>query len=149
MTPQWKCCRYANWIAAPKIGIDNRGGDIEYVKIHRGRGLRVLPRIVDARHAGDYRVSLRFADGLSGEVDLADELWATMFEPLKDMGMFAQVRLDGDLDTIVWPNGADLPPQWLHDQLSQKQRAAAAELWDQRPRLPASGLSSEHDHRSV
>jgi hypothetical protein len=36
MEPCWERGKYANWIAAPKIGIDNRGGDFEYVKIHRG-----------------------------------------------------------------------------------------------------------------
>ena len=36
MLPQWDRGQYANWIAAPKIGIDNKGGDFEYVKINRG-----------------------------------------------------------------------------------------------------------------
>jgi benzoyl-CoA 2,3-epoxidase subunit B len=36
MVPQWERGKYANWIAPPKIGIDNKGGDFEYVKIHRG-----------------------------------------------------------------------------------------------------------------
>ena len=36
MVAQWERGKYANWIAAPKIGIDNKGGDFEYVKIHRG-----------------------------------------------------------------------------------------------------------------
>jgi benzoyl-CoA 2,3-dioxygenase component B len=36
MVPQWDRGKYAGWIAAPKIGIDNKGGDFEYVKIHRG-----------------------------------------------------------------------------------------------------------------
>ena len=35
MAPCWERGKYANWIAAPKIGIDNKGGDFEYVKIHR------------------------------------------------------------------------------------------------------------------
>ena len=36
MVPQWERGKFANWISAPKIGIDNKGGDFEYVKIHRG-----------------------------------------------------------------------------------------------------------------
>ena len=35
MQPCWEPGKYASWIAAPKIGIDNKGGDFEYVKIHR------------------------------------------------------------------------------------------------------------------
>ncbi len=87
----------------------------------------MLPKVIDARYAGKYRAWLRFADGLSGEIDLASELWGVMFEPLKDEAFFAQLRVDPELDTIVWPNGADLSPQWLHDQLKAQENAAAAE----------------------
>ena len=87
----------------------------------------MMPKVVDARHAGGYRIWLRFADGLSGELELSSELWGAVFAPLKDIAFFAQVRVDADLDTIVWPNGADLSPQWLHDQLELQAKAAAAE----------------------
>jgi benzoyl-CoA 2,3-epoxidase subunit B len=33
MKPCWERGKYAHWIAAPKVGIDNKGGDFEYVKI--------------------------------------------------------------------------------------------------------------------
>ena len=36
MQPCWERGRYAGWIAAPKIGIDSKPGDFEYVKVHRG-----------------------------------------------------------------------------------------------------------------
>ena len=35
MKPQWERGQFASWISAPKIGIDNKAGDFEYVKIHR------------------------------------------------------------------------------------------------------------------
>lgn len=88
----------------------------------------MLPRIVDARHAGGYRVWLRFADGLSGEVDLTSELWGAVFEPLKDAAEFAKLRVDFDTDTITWPNGADLSPSLLHAELKKSLgRSTAAE----------------------
>jgi benzoyl-CoA 2,3-dioxygenase component B len=34
MRPCWERGQYAPWIAPPKIGIDNKPGDFEYVKIH-------------------------------------------------------------------------------------------------------------------
>lgn len=77
----------------------------------------MLTKVTDARHAGGFRVWLRFADGLTGEVDLAEELWGPVFEPLKDEIEFAKFRADPDLDTIVWPNGADFSPEWLHQRL--------------------------------
>ena len=76
-----------------------------------------LPRVVDARYAGGYRLWLRFADGLSGEIDLQSELWGPAFEPLRDPAEFAKLRADPELDTIVWPTGADLSPEWLRQAL--------------------------------
>ncbi len=35
MRPCWERGKYANWIAAPKIGVDGKPGDFEYVHIHR------------------------------------------------------------------------------------------------------------------
>ena len=75
--------------------------------------------ICDVDSLGGYRLRITFADGLVTEVDLAERLAGQvgpMFEPLKDVGFFAQVAVDHDLGTIVWPNGADLAPGALHDQ---------------------------------
>jgi benzoyl-CoA 2,3-dioxygenase component B len=35
MRPCWERGKFASWIAPPKVGIDNKGGDFEYVKIHQ------------------------------------------------------------------------------------------------------------------
>jgi benzoyl-CoA 2,3-dioxygenase component B len=34
MKPVWEPGKFANWIAPPKVGIDNKPGDFEYVKLH-------------------------------------------------------------------------------------------------------------------
>jgi hypothetical protein len=39
-----------------------------------------------------------------------------VFEPLRDEAFFAQVAVDPELGTVVWPNGADLAPDALHEQ---------------------------------
>jgi benzoyl-CoA 2,3-epoxidase subunit B len=36
MVPVWEPGKYAGWLSPPKVGVDNKGGDFEYVKIHRG-----------------------------------------------------------------------------------------------------------------
>ena len=36
MQPCWGVGRYANWIAPPKVGVDSKSGDFEYVKVHEG-----------------------------------------------------------------------------------------------------------------
>lgn len=71
--------------------------------------------VTEARYVAGYVVWLRFRDGTTGEVDLARELYGTVFEPLKDVAYFRQVRLDPDSRTIVWPNGADIAPEYLHE----------------------------------
>ena len=86
----------------------------------------MLPRVVDARHAGGYRVWLKFADGLTGEIDLVGELWGPVFEPLKTVATFAGLRVDPDTDTITWSNGADFSPSWLYVQLEKALGSSAA-----------------------
>jgi hypothetical protein len=35
----------------------------------------MIPRLLEARHLGEYRVYQRFKDGTEGEIDLGPELW--------------------------------------------------------------------------
>jgi hypothetical protein len=81
--------------------------------------------VSSVRHRGGYRVWLRFNDGLEGELDLSSELYGEIFEPLRDLALFAQVRLDLEYETIVWPNGADLAPEFLYEQVKRAASDAA------------------------
>lgn len=58
-----------------------------------------------------------FDDGVCGEVDLAGELDGEVFEPLQDPDCFRRVRVDPDVHTIVWPNGADSAPEVVRDHM--------------------------------
>ncbi len=73
----------------------------------------------------DYTLRLSFDDGTERVVDLADELWGPMGEPLQDLAYFRRVRVDSELRTIVWPNGFDLDPDVLHGGRSQDTPPAA------------------------
>ncbi len=77
----------------------------------------MVVKIVEARYLGGYKVWLRFADGVKGNVDLENDLWGEVFEPLKDQKEFGKVRLDEELHTLVWPNGADFAPEFLYQKL--------------------------------
>ncbi len=71
-------------------------------------------------HIGGYHLRLTFADGLVGDVDLAAKFEGPLgpvFEPLRDVSYFARVAVDDELGTIIWPNGADLAPDVLHEQV--------------------------------
>lgn len=50
-------------------------------------------------------------------VDLKDELYGEVFEPLNNMERFKSFKADPDLETIVWDNGADLAPEFLYDKM--------------------------------
>jgi hypothetical protein len=76
-----------------------------------------MPRLVEARHIRDFVVWLRFSDGVEGEVDLAGELEGPIFEPLRDAAYFRSFTLSPELHTIVWPNGADLAPEFLRERV--------------------------------
>ena len=73
--------------------------------------------VVQVRHVGGYALWLRFADGTEGEIDLAGELWGPIFEPLRDPEFFKLVRVNPELRTIAWPNGADLAPEFLYQSI--------------------------------
>jgi hypothetical protein len=77
----------------------------------------MTPRVVEARYISGYILWLEFGDGSKGEVDLRDELWGPIFEPLRDPAYFSRVTVHPDLHTVVWENGADFSPEFLHDQL--------------------------------
>jgi hypothetical protein len=75
---------------------------------------QALPRIASVEPLEGFRLRLTFTDGLVHEVDLSDDLWGQMAEPLQDPDYFRQVRVDTELGTVVWPNGYDLDPDVLH-----------------------------------
>jgi hypothetical protein len=79
-----------------------------------------IPELIDARPTRGYRVWLRFADGVTGEVDLTSELHGEVFEPLRDPAAFRSLRADPELRTLTWPNGADLAPEFLYQRVLEQ-----------------------------
>lgn len=75
----------------------------------------MLKDIVQVKPLEGYRLHLRFEDGVEGSVDVAELIEFTgIFAPLRDRDTFLQVRVNPDLGTICWPNGADLDPDVLY-----------------------------------
>jgi hypothetical protein len=81
-----------------------------------------------------FALRLSFDDGTEREVDLEAELWGPMFEPLRaDPDLFRQVRVDDDLGTIVWPNGADMDPDVLHGDFEAAEPPTTDQISRARP----------------
>jgi len=77
--------------------------------------------ITNARYTGDYKVEVSFNDGRKGVADLAEALKGPMFKPLKNKSEFSRLVLDEELDTLVWPNGADLAPEYVYFQAFKRE----------------------------
>jgi hypothetical protein len=88
----------------------------------------MLNDVIEVKPLDGYRLALHFEDGATGEVDVAGLVeFHGVFAPLMDKDYFDQVRIDPDLGTVVWPNGADLDPDVLYS------RATGEPLPDFRP----------------
>ena len=77
----------------------------------------MVPRILSVTALDGFRLHVRFHDGVLTEVDVSDDLWGAMFEPLRDPAVFAQARVDQEGNTVTWPTGADIDPVVLHGDL--------------------------------
>ena len=67
-------------------------------------------------------IELVFEDGLRAVVDM-DRIvksYTGVFAPLLDQDYFQLVKVDPELGTIVWPNGADVCPDVLYSLASGK-----------------------------
>ncbi len=78
----------------------------------------MLKDIVSANPLDGLRLYIRFEDGVEGVVDVSSLVsFQGVFAPLKDPAWFAQVKVNPELGTVCWPNGADLDPDVLYGRL--------------------------------
>jgi hypothetical protein len=73
--------------------------------------------VMEARYVDGYVIWLKFRDATAGEIDLASELTGPVFEPLREIAVFRQFQIHPEFNTLVWPNGADFAPEFLHDNV--------------------------------
>jgi hypothetical protein len=73
-----------------------------------------------------YTLRVGFDDGVEQLIDFQPVLAGRLFGPLRDLALFEQVKIDPEVQTLVWPNGADFDPATLHDW--PEQAAAMAEM---------------------
>jgi len=79
------------------LRFDDDKASVDILK-HKFSGVSIMIlHITDAKYLHDYQVWTRFNDGSEGIVDLIGELWGTVFEPLKDLSLFSQVKLDNKI----------------------------------------------------
>ncbi|MCK5581397.1 MAG: DUF2442 domain-containing protein [Candidatus Omnitrophica bacterium] len=73
-----------------------------------------IHEIAKARLIKDYTVELIFDNKKKGRVNLEKYIGRGIFKELVDKRKFKQFRVDPQLGTICWPNGADIAPDTLY-----------------------------------
>ena len=90
-----------------------------------------IHRVTSVKAVPPYTLQLTFADGLSRTINFEPVLAGELYGPLRDPAIFAQVRLDPEVHTVVWPIGADFDPATLHDWPEHEAAfRAAAKRWN-------------------
>jgi hypothetical protein len=72
-------------------------------------------KVISFENGGSYRLKVRFDDGVSRTIDFLPVLAGPLYGALRDQNLFSGVKMDPEIHTLVWPNGADFDPETLHD----------------------------------
>lgn len=79
---------------------------------------QTLPRVKEVECLDGHRVRIQFTDSTSAEIDLGPYLLGPIFKEIrKDSTRFQELKVDPELRTIVWPNGADIDPDVLYNEI--------------------------------
>lgn len=74
-----------------------------------------IHRVTSFALEAPFTLRVMFDDGTNQLIDFSPILEGDLYGPLRDPSLFDQVRVDREVHTLVWPNGADFDPATLHD----------------------------------
>jgi hypothetical protein len=88
-------------------------------------------RVCSFRIVAPFTLRVAFDDGTEQTIDFRPVLAGELFGPLREASLFSQVSIDPEVNTLVWPNGADFDPATLHDWPEHADALAArARQWE-------------------
>lgn len=82
-----------------------------------------LVPVEEVRAVGDWRIWVRFEDGVAGEVDCRQLRDLPLFAPLKDKRVFDSVYVHPEWRVVCWGEGIELGPCGIYDFLANGGRA--------------------------
>ena len=74
-------------------------------------------RIIEVVPLEGFRLKVRFNDSVEGIYPVEPERRGGVFLALQDPGVFQSVRVNPDFGCVEWPNGVDLCPTTMHDEM--------------------------------
>jgi hypothetical protein len=91
-------------------------------------------RVQSFKIEAPYTLRVGFDDGTEQLINFQPILAGELFGPLRNLALFDQVRIDPEVHTLVWPNGADFDPATLHDwPTHEAAMTARAKTWNLTP----------------
>ena len=79
-----------------------------------------MHRVTACKAEDEYRLWLRFDDGLEGSVSLGNLLEIGAFRLWRDVREFEKVSVDPDTATVTWEGGIRLDPDILYQDLLER-----------------------------
>jgi hypothetical protein len=73
-----------------------------------------------------YTLRIIFDDASEQVIDFEPVLHGPLFGPLRDLSLFTRAKINSEVRTLTWPNGADFAPLTLHDWPQHAQEMAVA-----------------------
>ena len=93
-----------------------------------------IHRVSSFQIVAPYTLRVLFEDQSEQVINFEPVLAGELYRPLRELPLFNQVRIDPEVHTLVWPNGADFDPATLHDWPNQVEALAAhARQWEMTP----------------
>ena len=81
-----------------------------------------------------FTLRVGFDDATEQTIDFRPVLAGELCRPLRELSLFNQVKIDPEVHTLVWPNGADFDPSTLHDWPENAEALAErARQWEMQP----------------
>ena len=81
-----------------------------------------------------YTLRVGFDDATEQTIDFRPMLAGELYRPLRELALFNQVKIDSEVHTLVWSNGADFDPSTLHDWPENATALAErAREWESQP----------------
>jgi hypothetical protein len=91
-------------------------------------------RVRSVKIVAPYTLRVGFDDGAEQTIDFRPVLAGELYGLLRALAVFNAVKIDPEVHTLVWPNGADFDPATLHDWPQYAEALIArAQEWEAQP----------------